>query len=128
MMTDSHLEVAQRLFAAISAGNVDAVREIYAPDAMIWHNNDGVEQSADDNLRLLRWVVTNVRNLRYENIRLQSTDAGFLQQHVLRGTAPNGRELNIPACIICTVRNGRITRLDEYIDSAHVAPLFEPRQ
>lgn len=127
-MTDSHLEVAQRLFAAISAGNVDAVREIYAPDAMIWHNNDGVEQSADDNLRLLRWVVTNVRNLRYENIRLQSTDAGFLQQHVLRGTAPNGRELNIPACIICTVRNGRITRLDEYIDSAHVAPLFEPRQ
>jgi len=125
MSTETHLQLAERLFAAISAGNVEAVRDIYAPDAVIWHNHDGVEQSADDNLRVLRWVVTNVRDLRYENMRRQKTEAGFLQQHVLRGTAPNGRELNIPACIICTVRNGRITRLEEYLDSAHVAPLLD---
>ena len=84
---------------AITAGNVEAVRDIYAPDAVIWHNNDGIEQSADDNLRVLRWVVTNIRGLRYENVRRQRTDSGFLQQHVLRGTAPSGRELTIPACI-----------------------------
>jgi ketosteroid isomerase-like protein len=30
----------------------------------------------------------------------------------------------VPACIVCTVTNGRITRLDEYLDSAHVAPLL----
>jgi ketosteroid isomerase-like protein len=100
------------LLAAITAGNVEAVRDIYAPDAVIWHNNDGIEQSADDNLRVLGWVVTNIRNLRYENVHRQRTDSGFMQQHVLRGTAPNGHELSIPACIVCTVHNGRITRLD----------------
>lgn len=125
MSTDDSLQVAERLFAAIMAGNVDAVRDIYALDAVIWRNNDGLEQSVDDNLRVLQWVVTHIRNLRYEDIRRQRTDTGFLQQHVLRGTASNGHELNVPACIICTVRDGRITRLEEYLDSAHLAPLLQ---
>ena len=126
MTSDDPLQLAERLFAAITAGDVEAVRDIYAADAVIWHNNDGLEQSADDNLRVLRWVTANIRHLRYENVRRQRTDTGFAQQHELRGRAPNGRELNIPACIICTVRNGRITRLDEYLDSAHLLPLLEP--
>jgi ketosteroid isomerase-like protein len=125
MSGDAHLQLAERLFAAITAGNVEAVRDIYAPDAVIWHNNDGVEQSALDNLRVLQWVVANIGNLRYDNVRRQRTETGFMQQHVLRGTAPNGHELNIPACIVCTVRDGRITRLEEYLDSAHVAPLLD---
>ena len=125
MGTDSHLQLAERLFAAIGTGNVEEVRNIYAPDAVIWHNNDGLEQSADTNVRVLQWVVTNLGNLRYENVRRQRTDTGFMQQHVLRGTAPNGQELNIPACIVCTVHDGRITRLEEYIDSAHIAPLLQ---
>jgi len=125
MNTEDSLQLAERLFGAITTGNVEAVRQIYAPDAVIWHNNDGLEQSADANLQVLQWVVANIRNLRYENVRRQRTDSGFMQQHVLRGTAPNGRELDIPACIVCTVRNGRITRLDEYLDSAHIAPLVK---
>ncbi|HVO27859.1 MAG TPA: nuclear transport factor 2 family protein [Candidatus Margulisiibacteriota bacterium] len=125
MNTEDSLQLAERLFGAITTGNVEAVRQIYAPDAVIWHNNDGLEQSADANLQVLQWVVANIRNLRYENVRRQRTDSGFMQQHVLRGTAPNGRQLDIPACIVCTVRNGRITRLDEYLDSAHIAPLVK---
>lgn len=124
MMTDDHLQTAERLMAAITAGDIDAVRSIYAPDAVIWHNNDGLEQSVDDNLRVLRWVVRHIANLRYEQIRRQRTDAGFVQQHVLRGTAPNGKDVTIPACLVCTVRDGRITRLEEYLDSAHLAPLM----
>ena len=126
MTSDDPLQLAERLFAAITAGDVEAVRDIYAADAVIWHNNDGLEQCVDDNLRVLRWVAANIRHLHYENVRRQRTDTGFAQQHALRGRAPNGRELNIPACIICTVRNGRITRLDEYLDSAHLLPLLEP--
>lgn len=125
MNSNDPLQLAERLFGAITAGNVEAVRDIYASDAVIWHNNDGLEQSADDNLRVLQWVVTNIRNLRYENVRRQRTDSGFMQQHVLRGTAPNGQELSIPACIVCAVDNGQITRLEEYLDSAHIAPLLQ---
>ncbi|MBI1816725.1 MAG: nuclear transport factor 2 family protein [Deltaproteobacteria bacterium] len=125
MSSDPHLQLAERLMAAIMAGNVDEVRHIYAPNAVIWHNNDNLEQSVDENLAVLGWVVKHVSNLRYEIIRRQRMDSGFVQQHVLRGTAPNGKPLEVPACLVCTVQDGRITRLDEYLDTAHLAPLVQ---
>lgn len=121
-MTD-HLAVADRLFAAITAADVDAVRAVYAPDAQIWHNTDGVTQSAEENLVVLRWVTSHVKQLRYEDVRRAATPDGFVQQHVLRGTVGDVA-IEIPACIVATIRAGRITRLDEYIDSAHVKPLL----
>jgi ketosteroid isomerase-like protein len=116
--------VAERFFAAIGKGDLDAVRAIYAPDAVIWHNNDGVEQNVAQNLAVLAWVVKNISGLRYEDVRRFPTPSGFVQQHVLRGSAPSGVAIEIPACIVCAVANGRITRLDEYLDSAQVAPLL----
>jgi ketosteroid isomerase-like protein len=50
-------------------------------------------------------------------------DGGFLQEHVLRGTAPGGQVVAMPACIIATVADGRITRIHEYLDPAGVAAL-----
>jgi ketosteroid isomerase-like protein len=34
------------------------------------------------------------------------------------------QELAVPACLVVRVHEGRITRLDEYLDSAQIAPLF----
>ena len=62
-------EVADRLFAAIEAGDLDTVRALYAPDAVIWHNNDGTEQTVEQNLRVLRWMVDHLADRRYEEIR-----------------------------------------------------------
>jgi ketosteroid isomerase-like protein len=118
------MEVADRLFKAIERGDVDAISGIYAPDVKIWHNFDGVEQTADQNLAVLAWVATNISDLAYTDIRRSPTATGFVQQHVLRGRVrASGREIAIPACIVCTVKNGRITRLDEYLDSAQTAVL-----
>jgi uncharacterized protein len=117
-------ELADRFFAAIPKGDLDTVRAIYAPDARIWHNNDQATQDVEQNLAVLAWVTKNIAGLRYEDVRRQATPSGFVQQHVLRGTAPSGASIDLPACIVCTVANGRITRLDEYLDSAHVAPLL----
>lgn len=121
--TLGNLEVAERLFAAISVGDVDAVRELYSPDVVIWHNFDQVEQTRDQNLRTITWMTENVKDVRYEEIQRHEFDGGFVQQHVLRGTGPSGGALEMPACIICRVEDGLITRLDEYLDSAHTAPL-----
>lgn len=114
-------EIADRLFKAIEAGDIAGVRDIYAPDAVIWHNNDGVEQTPEQNLRVLQWVVDNLRDRAYEDVRRSVTDTGFVQQHVLRFTRADGTRPEIPACIVVTVTDGRITRLDEYLDSAHIA-------
>ncbi len=117
------LEVAKQLFAAVEAGDVDAVRSLYAPEIRIWHNYDGVAQTMDENLGVLRWLVANVSNRRYEQVKLQRTDAGFVQQHVLTGTGANGAKLELPACLLGTVKDGKIVRIDEYFDAAHLAPL-----
>jgi len=123
MKKEPSLEVAERLFAAIVAGDVEAVRDIYSPDARVWHNFDRVEQTVEENLRVLHWVVGNVKNLRYEEVRRQRTDDGFVQQHVLRGTSRSGEPIELPACLVCTVKDGHITRIEEYFDPVQLGPL-----
>ncbi|MEO6317809.1 MAG: nuclear transport factor 2 family protein [Acidimicrobiales bacterium] len=118
------LEVARRLFAAVEAGDVGAVRDLYADDAVVWHNSDGVAQTRDENLRTLSWVVEHLTDRRYEEVTCQPTPGGFVQQHVLRATGPTGRPVEVPACLVAAVVDGKITRIDEYLDSAHLAPLF----
>ena len=118
------LAVADRLFKAIERGDVNAIKDIYAPHARIWHNFDNLAQNVDENLGVLKWVVANIGGLSYSEIQRQPTPAGFVQQHVLRGRVKgSGKEIAIPACIVCKVENGRITRLDEYLDSAQTAAL-----
>jgi ketosteroid isomerase-like protein len=118
------MDAAERLFSAIERGDVGAIRAIYAPDVKIWHNFDGVEQSAEQNLAVLAWVIENISEVAYTEVRRSPTATGFVQQHVMRGRVKkSGREFALPACIVCTVKGGRITRLDEYLDSAQTAAL-----
>lgn len=117
-------QLADLLLDSIVAIDVDTLRErVYAADVVVWHNFDGVEQTRDQNLATLSWLGRHVTNLRYEEICRHLTDTGFVQQHVLRGTTREGVELDVPACVIVTVADGRIARIDEYLDTAQVAAL-----
>ena len=117
------MSVADDLFTAIEKGDVEGVRSIYAPDAVIWHNTDGIEQTVEQNLRTLQWVCDNLADRAYEDVRRHEFEGGFVQQHVLRFTK-GGERRGMPACIVATVADGRITRIDEYLDSAQVAQLL----
>jgi uncharacterized protein len=119
------LEIADRLFTAIEAGDIDAVTAVYDPAIEVWHNTDGAVQRRDENLATLAWVVRNLAGLRYTDVRRSRTDDGFVQRHVLVATNRAGRRVEVPACIVATARDGRITRLDEYLDSAAIAALME---
>ena len=120
---EQFLAIADRLFKAIERGDVDTLAEIYAPDATIWHNTDGKIEAPEQNLSRLRQFLALSSTRAYTEIRREPTPAGFVQQHVLRAQLKNGREFVLPACIICVVTNGRITRLDEYFDSAPLSAL-----
>jgi ketosteroid isomerase-like protein len=120
-MSDA-LQIAERFFAAIEAGDVERIKAIYAPNAVIWHNNDQKEQTVDENLRVLDWVVRNLKNRHYRVKRRVAIPGGFLQQHVLEADTANG-PFSMPACIVVEVKDGRISRLDEYLDSGQTAVL-----
>jgi ketosteroid isomerase-like protein len=117
--------LADRFMRAIETGDIETVRACYAPDARIWHNNDGVEQTPEENLKVLNWVARHLSGRRYEIKSRHAFDGGYVQQHVLHGTLNNGKPFSMPACLVVTVTNGKIARLSEYLDSAHTLPLRE---
>jgi ketosteroid isomerase-like protein len=124
MPASTPLEIADRFFAAIERGDLETIRAIYADDAVIWHAHTGKEQSREENLALLAQALKTIQGFRYEEVRRIAIPDGFVEQHVLRGTAPGGAALEVPACIVVRLAGGRIQRLDEYLDSKALAPLF----
>jgi uncharacterized protein len=123
-MTEAeNLALAARFLGAIESGDAETVRACYASDAVIWHNNDNVAQSVDKNMRTLDWFMRKLPDRHYRVIRREALNDGFLQQHVLEATLPDGTKWKMPACLVVKVRDGLIVRLDEYLDSAATAPL-----
>ncbi len=121
---DVSLALAERLAAAIDANDLVALRdEIYTPDVVVWHNDDQHEQRVEENLKVLNWLHRKVGDKRYEDVVRLPTPTGYVEQHVLRGTAPSGAALDIHACLVVTVTGGRISRIDEYLDSRAAAAL-----
>ena len=119
--------VLGRLIAAIEAGDFAAAESCYHPDVVVWHNHDRQTQTRAENLATLRQFVGATTERRYTEIRRQRIDGedggdGVVQQHVLVATLHDGRAIELAACLICDVADGRITRLDEYFDAAAMRP------
>ena len=100
MDADGMRALAKRFFDAVEAGDIDAVRAIYAPDAVIWHNTDGVEQSPEQNLETLSGFIRLIGERRYLDRRVQVSDQGFTQQHVLHGVRRDGAKVSLACCIV----------------------------
>lgn len=121
MTPQEHLDLAERFMAAIGGDDAEAVRAFYAPDAKLWHNHDGIEQTVDQNVKVLAWFIRKLPDRRYRIVRREALPDGFLQQHVLEATLPDGQRWAMDACCVVRVEGGRITRVDEYFDSARAA-------
>lgn len=123
MTPRDYVDFAKRFVGAIQAGDTATVRDCYAPDAKIWHNNDGVEQTVDQNMKVLDWFIRALPDRNYRVLRVEALPDGFLQQHVLEATLPDGEKWAMDACVVVRIKDGKIVRLDEYIDSAKSAAL-----
>jgi len=123
-------DLADRFITAITCGDVDTLRSLYAPGARIWHNGPGqgggAEQGLDDNLRTLRWLSRNLDDFRYEEIRRDPLPDGHVQRHVVRGRLPDAGHtpVEMVACLFVTVDGeGRISGIEEYADTRGSDPL-----
>ena len=66
--------------------------------------------------------------LHYEIIRRVPAPDGVLQQHVLRGRLRSGAEVELHAAMYLQVRDGHITRIEEYLDSGKRAAIKAARE
>lgn len=119
------MAVADRFIAALNVCDEEAVRGIYSPDIRIWHNFDQKLQSIDDNMKSMHYVHSRLKKLNYDIKSRIPIPGGFVQQHVLRGELPSGEAFGMPACAICLVENGRITSIEEYLDTAQARALYK---
>ena len=122
------LDFAERFMRAIQTGDTQMVRASYAPDAKIWHNTDNIEQTVDDNVKVLEWFAANLPNRTYQLVRREALKDGFLQQLVIEAILPDGSPWKLHACVVVKMENGLITRLDEYLDSAQGKALRDLRR
>jgi ketosteroid isomerase-like protein len=123
-MNDRLDRLASDFFTAIERGDLESVRDIYAPHAQIWHNVTGKTQTRDENVRLLGLFIARVSDRRYEIVSREFFPGGFVQRHLLHGTIATGEKIELPACLVVHIAEGRIERLFEYLDSAAVRSIF----
>ena len=103
---------------AITGKNADAFVAGLAPGAVVWHNHDGKDVDARENMAAIAMLAQLVDGLTNEHVRLATIDRGFVLQYVTRGTVrASGKELEMQNClVVLTNADGLMSRIEEYVD------------
>jgi len=118
-MTDRELrELCTCYFDAIERRDVDAVAELYAPGFSFWVNLTGAESSREQNLVTLREGYALLRRRCYDDRRIETFETGFVARYSVNVVQHNGKRASLQACIVAQCKDGRITHIDEYLDSS----------
>jgi len=119
----SNSQFAERFFAAATIGDLAALRAVCAPN-LVSRQNSGPESSFEAIAGLVGAVQARLQDFRYENpIRVDTTD-GFVEEHEVCATLPDGAKFRAWVCVVGKVEGGLISSLHEYFDSAEAAPLL----
>ena len=119
--------IAEKFVAAIDAEDTNTMRALYAEDAKIWHDFDRLEQDPETNIQSLVTLRKAIPDIRWVTTRIEPLPQGFLLTYELTMTLKE-RELKLPACVIGTVADGSITRIEEWINTAPMMKYLSPEQ
>jgi uncharacterized protein len=118
------LSVAACYAEATAVGDTEALRDLYEPDAVVWHNIDGRVRPKEHSLKVRRWLTDNLGEIGFEDVRHTATPTGFVTQQVVTATGAGGERARVASCLVVTLSPAyRICRVDEYLDSAQLRPL-----
>jgi hypothetical protein len=115
-----------KFFSALAAGDLATCEELFTDDAVVWHNFDQLEQSKSDALAALSGFA-HVQP-EFDIIGRDFVGSTCIQRHVVRLSLPNGSMVTMPAIQRICCLQGRISRIDEYLDSAHLGPVVQALQ
>lgn len=122
-MAEAEADIAARLFDAIEAGDQTALGELYAPNALLWSNTTGRSIPATDVIAFLPAISRRFTDRRYVDRRVSTWPGGFVQRHRLIAINRDGARVALDACVVATIEDGRICRIDEYCDARQLAAL-----
>lgn len=121
-MTDGEIrELCTAFFDAYQDRRVDVLDRLCADDCIIWHNVFGRETTKQENLDRFFDSYKGQRRRTYDDRTINTFHDGFVIQYSLNGVMHNGHRGSLWICIVGRVRDGQITRIDEYMDSGKFA-------
>ena len=121
----STLELAKRFMQAAGDGDATAARACLHADAEIWHNYNNQTQTVDENMALLLKMKLMSKQRVYEIHLQEEVSGGYVQRHTLHITSPDGNNTySVEALALIKVRDGKISRIEEFINPAPILPLL----
>jgi ketosteroid isomerase-like protein len=118
--------IADRMFAAMEAGDTDAVAAMWSPEITVWRVGTARRRDTTRARRVIDWFVSASADRHYDVLARELFEHGFVQQHLLHGHCRDGTPYSLRTAIIVVVgSDGLITRIDEYFDPADLAPLLD---
>jgi ketosteroid isomerase-like protein len=114
-------DLCNQFFDAYQDGRTDVLREIMSDDCIVWHNVFGRETTRDENLAAYPTSYGGQRRRTYNDRQINCFEDGFVIQYSLNGVMTNGHKGSMWLCIVGRVRDGKITRIDEYMDTTKFA-------
>ena len=117
------VEVALAVLDVLAKGDPDAADHVLDPHCVLWHNDGNGEVPARQGFAGARAIHELVDGLEVDVLLAEEIPGGAVMRFEVRGTVKRtGNALCARNCMFATVVDGRITRVDEYVD-----PSFGPQ-
>lgn len=110
--------VVTRLYDALARGDVAAARACCSPDVRVWHNFDCRALTASEAAEGWTAFCSTFPERYIADVRRTPLPNGVLQRHLQVVRHSDGTRSMWPICLIVTLRDDLIVRLDEYLDRA----------
>jgi ketosteroid isomerase-like protein len=112
-------EAIDQFYEALTRNDVAAALALCTPDARFWHCFDGDPQDLETASRGWAGMAAAFAQTGFADVRRTPTgDGRYLQQQLFWAQPASGKRIAWAVCMIVELRDGRIARLDEYIDRA----------
>ncbi len=113
----AHRRLCHSLFDALETGDVAGVDACYTPDMTMWINVTGETITRQANLEAVDAGRGLHRRRLYNDRNINTFDDGFVAQYTTHVVTHDGTEVPLSACVVAEVRDGRISKLFEYLDT-----------
>jgi ketosteroid isomerase-like protein len=117
------VHIIDRFFGTMQTCDTAMLCDCLTADAIVWHSYDRVPMQRDDVVKAWDTIATNFTECSVTDVRRQPTPGGYVQQHLFVIRLKDGTRKAWPVCIVVQVREGKIARLDEYID---ISEAYDP--
>lgn len=117
-------EISGSLSQMYANKDVALFESLCTDDFTVWHNFDQIVLTRDEVFEAFTRMIERYDALQMEIGRVDPLVDGFVQQHVVKGSNPDGSPApDRPACVYVFLRNDKIWRIEEYIDVSDLAEL-----